>query len=428
MANVFLLLLTVNSFADSFQEFHPTSSKLKSKNIFAFIFIRDYNKLSERFLRHPDWLFSFCQSCRSFFFGTAADLFVESLCFLHGPFNAVANLLACFAHPAANVLGGKSVGIDVNVDLCLAGQWRAAALFHDWQVEWINSLRLQAGANFVDVSSIHVFCSRKNCCWLTVRPWKFLACKDSRVLLVISHENLEDSVTRKNVQRELDRHFRWHIVVLDFQLACVWIAMRDRQRSNQIVLAELLNQVLAGLDLTYVINNTLRRCRRLLYRIPDSKELQTKTKCDWSSRVQWWENHAISCGVSFWVLRLIWGNYFYVSGKFYIVLTTMTKYFFINSLRLTADKINNFRRIVAIYVIILKATSLYHSNGIKLNQRRFRSLTALLLTFLMSKLCIGSTWGHSPDLYLCAEHKTMNARKINRFLFILIIFQCTPWD
>lgn len=46
------------------------------------------------------------------------------------------------------------------------------------------------------------------------------------------------------------------------------------------------------------------------------------------------------------------------------------------------------------------------------------------LTFLMSKPCIGSTCGHSPDLYLCAAATLQNARsatKIHCPEFILVL-------
>lgn len=50
------------------------------------------------------------------------------------------------------------------------------------------------------------------------------------------------------------------------------------------------------------------------------------------------------------------------------------------------------------------------------------------LTFFISKPCMGSTWGHSPDLYVCPAANPQSAKsptKIHIFEFILEYFQNT---
>lgn len=48
------------------------------------------------------------------------------------------------------------------------------------------------------------------------------------------------------------------------------------------------------------------------------------------------------------------------------------------------------------------------------------------LTFLMSKLDIGSTKGHSPDLYLCANAQLVSAKItiIRHFILFIIKNHC----
>lgn len=197
-----------------------------------------------KFLGHPNWLLSFSQlswSISTVWAWIATDFLVNCLCLINSPFNSIADLRASFPHPTSDVLRRERFRIYFNVNFSFASDCWAVALVDNWKVKRVNSVAVQSSADLVDISLVHVFGSWKNRCWLAMSNRKFLTTENSRVVVVISHENFEQSVTRKNIERETNSHFCRDVIIFDLKFTGVWIAMGNRRQPNKIVLRQLLN-------------------------------------------------------------------------------------------------------------------------------------------------------------------------------------------
>lgn len=115
------------------------------------------------------------------------DLVVNLATLITDPLYSVADLFTGFAHGVTDVLGGKGVRVDVDVEAVVAS-W-TVGLDDDAKVEGIDSKAAELLTDFVDVGLVEVTGARQDRRRLTVCEGELLASEDSGVVVVVGCEH-----------------------------------------------------------------------------------------------------------------------------------------------------------------------------------------------------------------------------------------------
>lgn len=194
------------------------------------------------------------------------------------PLHAIADLLARLAEHARNAARRERVRVDGNVVAIALRVRRAAGLIDDAQVERIDAVRAEAGAQLVHVHLVHAGRARQQRGALPVRHRQLLAREDAGELRVVGEEHGERGIAG-NAERKVDAHLGRHVAIGHGQLAGVAVHVLDGRQADGEVLRRLLDGEGARLRAArYVVHQAAGRGGGLLDGIPDAEELDGRRR------------------------------------------------------------------------------------------------------------------------------------------------------